>query len=528
MHDAGFLHRDITPDNFLITKKNVVYMIDLELAYAMGEVHPSPPFALGTPGFMSPEQRLRRVPTIKEDIYGLGALLLSTFTNLPPLKFDVENPDVLRRAMSFLGVPKQMLHIIQRCLSEDKNERPDLSEINLTINKLFTSENKNKSQMLKRTELQLPSCYDIDHLLHYAFKGLIDEDLSDKYILYRKHLNAGLTIPVQGILYTLAEYGVNSNSQIVHSFFKKDYEDDCSIYQSTLEADLPGLFCGLAGNALGLYCAFDTGIIPREDVYPPTADWFRSTAPTLGLADGISGQALAAILILQQGLDPSVESKLKDLISLMLSHQTAEGSWPLEQLRLADGSAGVLFSLIKYYKYRPDEKIKHAIRKGLDALTSAVNKPVPQWRHNQSKEVVDVSLMGGISGIALIFLYGYELLNEMKYKVTADKMLTEIDEHPNSFDFSLESGLAGVGVAYTEAARITGDHKWKTRISWIYHLLDHMKISNHRGHVSWNMRGLNHQDASLLSGNAGIIYFLIRLHTLICADPAAVQKITLI
>lgn len=133
MHEAGFVHRDITPENFLIDKRDNVFMLDLELTYNVREVPPSPPYAIGTPGYMSPEQRLRRIPTVKEDIFGLGALLLFAFTNFPPLKFDIENPESLEQPLNFFGVPAPIGVIIRQCLSQDKSMRPELMEIRAAI-----------------------------------------------------------------------------------------------------------------------------------------------------------------------------------------------------------------------------------------------------------------------------------------------------------------------------------------------------------------------------------------------------------
>lgn len=140
MHEAGYVHRNITPDNFLVNKYDDVVMIDLKHAYSLGEDEPSPPYGQGTPGYSSPAQLLSFGACTEDDIYGLGALLLWGFSNLPPLKFDIDNPDRLVRQLTFLGVPYEIQSIIQQCLSEDASERPDLSEIRAAIEKLYSAE----------------------------------------------------------------------------------------------------------------------------------------------------------------------------------------------------------------------------------------------------------------------------------------------------------------------------------------------------------------------------------------------------
>jgi serine/threonine protein kinase len=501
MHDAGFIHRDITPENFLIKPDGNVIMIDLELAHPIYEKHPTPPYALGTPGFMSPEQRLGRVPTAKEDIYGLGALMLTAFTNLPPLKFDVENPEALLRAMSFLEVPETIKPIIQHCFSEEKSERPELSEIREGLQEVM--------DLLER-----PTYKDLEDMLQKAFRGLINDDLRDKHSLYRGKSNAGLTVPIHGILYLIGEYGIEKTPNSVLSFIKQDDKDEYSPYNEMLETKFPGLFCGLAGNAVALYCASDIWLPEQDRALVQQYEWTKSTAATLGLADGVAGQALAVLLILQKKPTELLKEKLAEYIAILLTSQSRDGSWPVEHTRLADGKAGILLTLIKCYQYHTDLKLRSAIKNGLVSLEAELYPAREVWSNKKKAGVTDTSLMGGTCGIALVFLYAYEIWREPADKETADKLLTELTELPYSFDFSLESGLAGIGLVYIQAAKVTHNDRWMKRIMWIYQLLDHMKITNSEDNIHWNTRGVDSLDASLLSGNAGIIYFLIKLQQL--------------
>ncbi len=89
--------------NFLVTDKNEIVLIDLELTYSMSDRYPEPPFKFGTEGFMSPEQRALESPTISEDVYSIGALMISFFTNLFPSKFDVEDSVNLSEVLFFFG-----------------------------------------------------------------------------------------------------------------------------------------------------------------------------------------------------------------------------------------------------------------------------------------------------------------------------------------------------------------------------------------------------------------------------------------
>ncbi len=105
-HSRGVLHRDIKPGNIIVGKHGETLVVDWGLAKSIGlpersesgderPLTPSaasgsaetlPGSALGTPGFMSPEQAmgdLERLGT-RSDVYSLGATLFCLLTGKPP------------------------------------------------------------------------------------------------------------------------------------------------------------------------------------------------------------------------------------------------------------------------------------------------------------------------------------------------------------------------------------------------------------------------------------------------------------
>ncbi len=50
---------------------------------------------------MSPEQQAALPPTIQDDIYGLGALMVGFFTGFSPIKFNTEDPTELPNNLTF-------------------------------------------------------------------------------------------------------------------------------------------------------------------------------------------------------------------------------------------------------------------------------------------------------------------------------------------------------------------------------------------------------------------------------------------
>lgn len=77
MHERGFVHADMKPNNVVISPDGVVKIIDLGQSCATGTVKPR---IQGTPDFIAPEQVHRRAITPKTDIYNLGATMYAVLT----------------------------------------------------------------------------------------------------------------------------------------------------------------------------------------------------------------------------------------------------------------------------------------------------------------------------------------------------------------------------------------------------------------------------------------------------------------
>ena len=72
MHDRGFIHADIKPNNILVSEQGHVKIIDLGQGCPIGTVKKR---IQGTPGYMASEQAHRQAITQKTDIYNLGATM---------------------------------------------------------------------------------------------------------------------------------------------------------------------------------------------------------------------------------------------------------------------------------------------------------------------------------------------------------------------------------------------------------------------------------------------------------------------
>ena len=80
-HESGIIHRDVKPENVLITPQGAVKVADFGLARQACVATTSA--GAGTPDFMSPEQAQGLPVDARADIYGLGATFYSLLTGAP-------------------------------------------------------------------------------------------------------------------------------------------------------------------------------------------------------------------------------------------------------------------------------------------------------------------------------------------------------------------------------------------------------------------------------------------------------------
>jgi|SRR5687768_1217048 len=87
-HAHGIVHRDVKPDNIVLSSEKGAVLLDFGIARAMeasGESLTAAGIAIGTVSYMSPEQVMGvRAPDPRSDIYALGCVLYECLTGTPP------------------------------------------------------------------------------------------------------------------------------------------------------------------------------------------------------------------------------------------------------------------------------------------------------------------------------------------------------------------------------------------------------------------------------------------------------------
>jgi len=151
-HARGIVHRDIKPDNVLLSGKHAV-VADFGVAKAVSQAKgqsglTSVGVALGTPAYMAPEQAAGD-PNIdhRADIYALGAMAYEMLTGQPPftglsphqmLAAHITEP-VAPITDARPALPPALADLVMRCLEKNPPDRPQsAAEIYQVLESLAT------------------------------------------------------------------------------------------------------------------------------------------------------------------------------------------------------------------------------------------------------------------------------------------------------------------------------------------------------------------------------------------------------
>lgn len=135
-HQRGVIHRDVKPDNILVTREGVAKLADLGLVKdrdAMLNLTGTGR-GLGTPHYMAPEQHdAAKTADAASDIFALGATLYTMLTGQPPYGRDTSIGDIfLKKLTNDFPSPRQLApqlssrtdNAVRRCLRANPAERP--------------------------------------------------------------------------------------------------------------------------------------------------------------------------------------------------------------------------------------------------------------------------------------------------------------------------------------------------------------------------------------------------------------------
>ncbi|AVV41377.1 hypothetical protein C6376_07930 [Streptomyces sp. P3] len=145
-HGRGFVHRDLTPRNVMLTTDGTVRVLDFGIATALqppdGPRLTDAGMVAGTPGFISPEQGKGQAATPLSDLYALGCVLYEILGGRPPFTADeplalvvqhiADTPVPLERLRD--DAPAELCYLVSRLLAKRPEDRPaDAAEVRETL-----------------------------------------------------------------------------------------------------------------------------------------------------------------------------------------------------------------------------------------------------------------------------------------------------------------------------------------------------------------------------------------------------------
>jgi serine/threonine protein kinase len=134
-HDKGIIHRDIKPDNVLLTLDGSVKVLDFGVARVgdTGRAHTTEAGAIvGTPAFMPPEQARGHWDKLdgRADIWSLGATMYFMLTGRLVREADTPNEELLSAMTepipsirTLRSVPRAVAEIVDRALAFNARDR---------------------------------------------------------------------------------------------------------------------------------------------------------------------------------------------------------------------------------------------------------------------------------------------------------------------------------------------------------------------------------------------------------------------
>lgn len=515
IHKAGYIHRDLTSENFIVTRSLKIKLIDFELSWSIKDKYPTPPFRTGTSGYMSPEQVQQMEPTTKEDIFAIGALLFHFFTNLSPAQY-LSLPIESKKNLLYLTTESESLgNLVAACLSENPANRPHLFHIIEQIESL-----KIKTPTPRAKE-HLNLEYNFTEIISSAIRGIFSTPMIDSGGLWVKRLERSkvnayqqleLTISpslfdgVSGILWLLAKAKISNFDY--YPFLEIISKNIAFLieYASKNQYLSQGLYDGVAGIRIGLVELIHKDMLVLD---PDIMDIFeRGTSleiADLSLSSGLAGTGLYTLSF--DRISPTFHQKTTtDIVESLLDIQQNDGSWPLSEkdrtakvrnISFSHGSGGIIWFLLNYKEYTKTQN-------------STLDYKIEKSLHWYQRNLDSTKLSNNVLAI-LLLIKSQKSFPQASIQKLIRKSLSNIPKHSSYSNMTFHNGLAGLGEMLIEANDLFVTEEYSAKLKWISNMLISVSASkNNNTEVNWFTDPSGIPLPGFFTGQSGIIHFLLR------------------
>jgi serine/threonine-protein kinase len=135
-HARGVVHRDVTPNNVMLTDGGAK-MVDFGISAVAGENDVGPDGALlGTPAYLAPERMDAGVVSGATDVYALGVVLYRSLAGRLPWRASSTTQMLQAHRLTepeplppVPGLPAEVADLCRRCLAKRPDDRPTAAEV---------------------------------------------------------------------------------------------------------------------------------------------------------------------------------------------------------------------------------------------------------------------------------------------------------------------------------------------------------------------------------------------------------------
>ena len=514
LHEQDVVFGDFSLGNVMLIQDAPpeLRLIDFEGAV---QNHVDLPIQIVTPGFTTRDRMRRPSPTRSDDLYALGACMLSLFmpvTVLSTLVPSATAPFVAALAQD-LGLPTVYTDLIARLMSPDPLEQPPLEQV---IAALTAPDLRVEPLPHPRIRAERASAADLqrraDELMAYT---LAAADFTRRDRLFPPAAGAANPLSLDhGAL------GVALTLQKIHGDVPTTVRRWVEARELHSHPYVPGLFSGLSGMAWAYH---DLGMpdlaadaLRRAQLHPLL---YRH----MDLYYGCAGHGLAQLAFWSSTGDADHLRSARTVADLLIQRaRTCERglSWPetgaYTRLGYAHGASGVALFLLYLHAATGEDAYLRAGRSALAydlSFAAALIEPgVTSFpEDNENAAIVSPYWKHGSAGIGMVALRYWAATGDVQYRDVAEQAALDAGRKYTLFP-GLFHGLAGLGQFTLDCHQFLGDDRYLD--------LAHVTASGLKLYETPKPGGLampgdflHRFSTDLGTGSAGVALFYHRLRT---------------